>query len=337
MDNRAKSGFTAVQSGADSHSTMLGSAHRSPAPFPWFLLALLPAAVLLSGCALLPNACLLNSCPCRSSYTIYEPENPTRIVVRQSPGYDKLFDSCSCRKRLQPYGARVALIYNSDLTNECRPMAALEAGIYEPVEGHEARNILRNAAGQLGANAVVLDSFEPGLGVTGRALHCSDDFLTKFGYGTIRRKEPGPKKKDEPDEPQTKLAWQRCSYGQGAARETCTGDALSSTYIEARRYCENLDADGRTWRLPAVEELRRLLDAKQPDTAAQIDPQRFPNTRRHVYWTATPYRKEPNTMWVVDFETGEAYGYADDNPGFVRCVSEEKPDDGPGRGVAKRP
>lgn len=318
---------------------MFGPAPRSPARFPWLRLALLPAALWLSGCALLPSVCLLNSCPCRSTYTVYEPENYRRIAVQQSPGYDNLFEACSCRKRLQPAGARVALIYRNDLTAECRPMADLEAGIYEPVEAGEAHNILRNTAGQLGANAVVFDSFEPGRGATGRALQCSDDFLTRFGYGPAQREKKGPapdKKKQEDQKPQSRLAWQRCSYGQSPERDTCSGKALSYTYIEARRYCENLDADGRTWRLPSVEELRKLVDAKQPDTAALIDPKKFPNTRRHVYWTATPYRDEPNTVWVVDFETGKDYGYADDNPGYVRCVSEEKQDDGPSRGVAER-
>jgi hypothetical protein len=275
--------------------------------------------LFLGACALLPRPCLIaNPCPCENTYRILDEASGRLLTVYQSPHFDRLFDSCSCKRRLHPTGTRVTFLSQGEISEACKPAAEIRTGFYRPVLGQEAITILRNAAGELGANAVALEYYEPGYESIGRAYRCEESFLSGLEEKERQKRDS---RRSDPEPERAALIWQECSYGQAAGRP-CGGKALPFEWSAAERYCMDLRLDGRTWRLPALEELRRIVDARRPEGAARIDARDFPNTRRHVYWTATPYAKDPNVFWVVDFDTGADYGYARENPGFVRCVAD---------------
>ncbi|MCR9143417.1 MAG: DUF1566 domain-containing protein [bacterium] len=285
--------------------------------------ALLLPLLFLGSCALLPRPCLIASpCPCENTYRILDEASGRLITVFQSPHFDQLFDSCACKRRLHPTGIRVTFLSQGEISEACKATAEIRTGFYRPVLGQEAITILRNAAGELGANAVSLEYYEPGNESIGRAYRCDEKFLAGIEDETLNRN----RRRSDPNSPSgaENLVWQECSYGQAAGRP-CGGKALSFEWSAAEQYCLDLRLDGRAWRLPSREELRRIVDARVPEGRARIDAREFPNTRRHVYWTSTPYARDPNVYWVVDFDTGADYGYAHENPGFVRCVADIAP------------
>jgi len=127
----------------------------------------------------------------------------------------------------------------------------------------------------------------------------------------------------------THLAWPRCVEGMRWNGKTCTGTAQLFTYAQAQALAkERWKAEGVRWRLPRVNELRRLVNrSAQPPT---LDPVLFPATPMEWHWTGTasvntatvnPYAygnvqrggqgesgMSPQKGWAVDMETGEATG-----------------------------
>jgi hypothetical protein len=60
-----------------------------------------------------------------------------------------------------------------------------------------------------------------------------------------------------------KLAWLRCAEGMRWTGQTCTGAAKLMSYIEARNLAAaRSKTDGMAWRLPRMNELRRIADNK---------------------------------------------------------------------------
>ena len=81
-----------------------------------------------------------------------------------------------------------------------------------------------------------------------------------------------------------KLAWPRCAEGMSWSGKSCTGAADTFTYKQAQAYAvERGKADGQAWRLPRVNELKRLLDRNSKG----LNPELFPNAPRDWHWTAT--------------------------------------------------
>lgn len=127
----------------------------------------------------------------------------------------------------------------------------------------------------------------------------------------------------------THLAWPRCVEGMRWNGKTCTGTADLFTYAQAQALARaRWKAEGVRWRLPRVNELRRLVNrATQPPT---LDPVLFPATPMEWHWTSTasvntatvnPYAYgnvqrggqgegglTTQQGWAVDMETGEASG-----------------------------
>lgn len=280
--------------------------------------AMLLPLLFLGACALLPRPCLIaNPCPCQNTYRILDEASGRLLKVYQSPHFDQLFESCSCKRRLHPTGTRVTFLSQGEISEACKPAAEIRTGFYRPVLGQEAITILRNAAGELGANAVALEYYEPGYESIGRAYRCDEKFLSGLDQAKNQRYD----RRTEPEPVRNSLIWQECSYGQAGGRP-CGGKAQSFSWSAAERYCLDLRLDGRAWRLPSLDELRKIVDLRTSEGRARINAQEFPNTRRHVYWTSTRYAKDPNVYWVVDFDTGADYGYGQENPGFVRCVAD---------------
>lgn len=129
----------------------------------------------------------------------------------------------------------------------------------------------------------------------------------------------------------TRLAWARCVEGMHWNGKTCTGQrqlldrAQASALVNARA-----KAEGLGWRLPRVNELRRLVDKKANPPG--LPPLLFPAAPYGLHWTSTAnikhfannqYNYNSITQgsasgassrlatldgWAVDMETGKASG-----------------------------
>jgi len=130
-------------------------------------------------------------------------------------------------------------------------------------------------------------------------------------------------------DPRARVAWARCVEGMRWNGRTCAGVARQLTYGEAQALVRQRgQADGVRWRLPRVNELRRLVDRKaEPPT---LDTQLFPGAPRDWHWTGTasvntsavnPYAYgtvqrggagesgvSAQQAWAVDMASGEARG-----------------------------
>ena len=130
-------------------------------------------------------------------------------------------------------------------------------------------------------------------------------------------------------DPRSRLAWPRCVEGMRWNGHTCTGMAELFTYGEAQALArKRWQAEGVRWRLPRVNELRRLVNRKA--LPPSVDTQLFPAMPRDWLWTGTasvntntvnPYAygnvarggagessMTVQQSWAVDMASGEARG-----------------------------
>lgn len=120
----------------------------------------------------------------------------------------------------------------------------------------------------------------------------------------------------------TKLEWQS---GMPTTYPGCTGRFSASGLVgqactreEAKLYCENLDHDGRGWRLPTRIELSSLFDSN--GRLVGLDLQVFGDgspVRRFV--SASTGANGPGLTWTVDFDKTESL-LTSAPQGAVRCV-----------------
>jgi hypothetical protein len=132
-------------------------------------------------------------------------------------------------------------------------------------------------------------------------------------------------------DPRARLAWARCVEGMHWNGKTCTGRPQLLTYKQAQALVkERNQAEGARWRLPRVNELRRLVNRSA--NPPSVDQALFPAAPADWHWTGTssvnagavnPYAYG-NVMrggaggstlavqqgWAVDMATGNASGEA---------------------------
>lgn len=99
------------------------------------------------------------------------------------------------------------------------------------------------------------------------------------------------------------------------------------TWADAKRYCENLTADGhKDWRLPLLDELQQIYatvsGSQSSNTSIKIlgNPEGF---APREYWSATEENDKHIHAWVVDFSRGRTYGNNKTFCNHVRCVRDE--------------
>ena len=126
-----------------------------------------------------------------------------------------------------------------------------------------------------------------------------------------------------------RLAWPRCVEGMTWTGNACRGVPRLFTYGEAQALVRSRwKAEGVRWRLPRVNELRRLVNRKA--LPPSVDTQLFPAMPRDWLWTGTasvntntvnPYAygnvarggagessMTVQQSWAVDMASGEARG-----------------------------
>lgn len=138
-------------------------------------------------------------------------------------------------------------------------------------------------------------------------------------------------------DPATGLIWDRCSLGQSWDGVTCTGEAQTFSWKEAKAAAKRQTLGGHSdWRLPTVSELgsihlcstgielnsnltewdyipsnsnkREINTARfceAGSTKPTIDNVLFPRTVESWYWTASRTNNEP---WYVEFSGSMAFG-----------------------------
>jgi hypothetical protein len=120
----------------------------------------------------------------------------------------------------------------------------------------------------------------------------------------------------------TGLDWQRDGSG---TRAGCSGSNQTCTWAEAKIYCASLGLGGLPgWRLPAVMELRTILDLTAMDFTSVkstiIDVAAFPDTPAEHFWTSSPCAGSSGSAWFVDFHEGISDCEAVGENYSVRCV-----------------
>jgi len=107
----------------------------------------------------------------------------------------------------------------------------------------------------------------------------------------------------------TGLCWQK-SVMPGTAKN----------WEEANNYCENINLGNKNdWRLPTLEELRKIVKEDAPDI--KIDESVFRDTEKRHYWTSTMYKDDVNNHWYIHFEMGyEGHTYNFKDGYGARCV-----------------
>jgi hypothetical protein len=117
----------------------------------------------------------------------------------------------------------------------------------------------------------------------------------------------------------TGLVWQKCSRGQNND-STCSGSATTANWTTALTYCSGLTLEGRTWRLPTVNELKSLVDTTKA-SGPTIDTTAFPSTVASYYWSSTTYAPNTTFAWFVVFDDGNVNVHNKATSFYVRCVS----------------
>ncbi len=94
---------------------------------------------------------------------------------------------------------------------------------------------------------------------------------------------------------------------------------VTKKWEDAILYCEGLDLDGTTWRLPNINELYLLAD-RSVEPAPMID-SIFQQKDSTIYWSSTTYQTDKEQAWSVSFATGDSdYSNAKTVVKSVRCV-----------------
>ncbi|MCE9599721.1 MAG: DUF1566 domain-containing protein [Spirochaetia bacterium] len=260
---------------------------------------------------------------------------------------------CNYKEDLTLYGRNVRLLFEDSFKaagGNCSFRAELNTGAYVPGTNQEAITILRNMAGEIGANTVVMQSYNRDKDAVGRAYVCDGQATqisnhtqpattsqntsvsntinttssqntsantsasTSTGPSSFPQSAAGASVTDTGK----RLSWQTCSMGQSYQNGKCTGQATAESLQTAASYCNQMSSAGYTYRLPDRNELVSVL---KEGSAVKVDPRVFPDTKADIYWTRESYNGSPITNWVVDFGGGGSFGYGTENQAYVRCVA----------------
>lgn len=126
-------------------------------------------------------------------------------------------------------------------------------------------------------------------------------------YESIRATAPASRFTDNGDgtvtDQATGLQWKRCAEGQSWSGGTCTGTASTPTWQQALQLADTASFAGHgDWRLPNIKELSSIVE--RACYAPAIDLAVFPATPLSWYWSASPYVRNSDGAWFVDFTNG---------------------------------
>lgn len=278
------------------------------------------------------------------------------------PGCPTTF--CDIKEDLTYYGRNVRVLYEDGLrqAGSCALRAELTTGAYVPSTEQEAITILRNLAGQIHADALVMQTFRANKEATGRAYVCtggqnqatviSSDRRTLADVTGRDSRNPEPQRQDlQPDrqrqpEPQQNVILEpsrQTTQTPSQSRITVTDRARRLTWQQCSM---GQQSQGGRCQGTATAEMYQTAAAfcaslssgsvqyRLPDrgelaallrenaSGPKIDASAFPDTKADIYWTRESYNNSPITNWVVDFGGGGSFGYGTDNQAYTRCVAQ---------------
>ena len=103
------------------------------------------------------------------------------------------------------------------------------------------------------------------------------------------------------------------AFGDAAVRDDETGlvwektlETIEVSWTNARATCADKDVGGRKgWRLPSISELASLVDPSIRTGPTLPLGHPFINVEMDAYWSATTIAGNPNSAWLVFFDTGK--------------------------------
>lgn len=116
----------------------------------------------------------------------------------------------------------------------------------------------------------------------------------------------------------TDLVWQKCERGQDPIY--CTGIPSTITWKSALMYCRAMTLNGKTWRLPNINELRSIVDYSKASPV--INTVFFPVVVNANYWTSSSVFGDPTKAWYVDMNLGVVDSALKSSGYYVRCVAD---------------
>jgi Protein of unknown function (DUF1566) len=110
----------------------------------------------------------------------------------------------------------------------------------------------------------------------------------------------------------TGLVWQQAH----ASAEATLG------WEGAGSYCGGLALNGKSWRVPSLNELASIVDdVPTGNVSPAVDHDAFPSTGANLqYWSASPYGTSTTEHWTINFEDGFTAHRANATLGSARCV-----------------
>jgi len=115
----------------------------------------------------------------------------------------------------------------------------------------------------------------------------------------------------------THLWWQEPLDAPNSATPpaSCAGGC---TQADAIAYCQSLELQSVTWRLPTRIELVSIVDTTASHPA--IDETAFPGAPPSGFWTSSSYAPTAGDGWVIDFSDGSTNAQVAGALNRVRCV-----------------
>lgn len=90
------------------------------------------------------------------------------------------------------------------------------------------------------------------------------------------------------------------------------------TFEQAKEHCENLSLNGRSWRVPSLNELYGIVDYAH--YRPSVDMKLFGSMMHRYYWTSDILND--TEAYVVGFKLGSVATVSKKEEAYVRCVSE---------------
>lgn len=116
----------------------------------------------------------------------------------------------------------------------------------------------------------------------------------------------------------TGLIWEKCPKGLSGG--TCSSGTVDSliTFATATTQCSSTTTDGRTWRVPTIEELQTLVDYTKSSNLIFSD---FPGTIGTTYWSSTEVAFDTTRGRTLNFFNGSTLHIPKTSGARLRCVS----------------
>lgn len=96
-------------------------------------------------------------------------------------------------------------------------------------------------------------------------------------------------------------------------------DGATLTWPQAMDIVNGMTLCGHSdWRLPNLNELNSLINAKEPNTALWLNLQGFTNVQSYSYWSSTTIGNDTSYAWIVGMTSGYMFGNFKDNN--TNCV-----------------